>query len=101
MEIIDLKKIDGYEKMEPKINTVFTNIHNLNNQSKKIRPISIINPKEIGKNLLPSSEIIPEHLNVFEQAEKSLKELQEFEFKNLDIETFYDKELERVKRLLI
>jgi len=108
MEIIDLKKLNVKErlKIDPKINEVLPKMHDLNDNLtlKDMPTINLINPREINKNLLQASEIMPEikaPLNVFEQAEKSLKELQNFEFKNLDVDTFYDKELKRVNRLLI
>ena len=105
MEIIDLKKLNVKEKLKigPEINNIFPKMHDLNDNFtlKKIPSVNLIEPKEINKNLLHTSEIMPESLNVFEQAEKSVKELRNFEFKNLDIDTFYDKELKRVNRLLI
>jgi hypothetical protein len=106
MEIIDLKKLNVKErlKIEPKLDKFLPKMHDLNDNVslKKIPSINLIETRELNKNLLPSSEIMPEHsLNVFEQAEKSLTELQNFEFKNLDVDNFYDKELKRVNRLLI
>lgn len=108
MEIIDLKKLNvrGRLKKESKLANINPKMHDLNNHFllKKI-PSSNFFKRGFDSNLLQSPEIMPEMMlatmDVFEQAEKSLGELHNFELKNLDVELFYDGEIKRFNRLLL
>ena len=105
MEIIDLKKLNVNERLniQPNITIPKLNDRFLLTESFQEKP-AFLEKRQLSENLktdLNFSELMHKTPSILVQAENSWKEIEEFEFKNLDIDNFYNKEMKRVNRLLI
>jgi len=108
MEIIDLKKLNLKERVKPEINIqgILPELNTFNDnfqlREASLSKTDLQEKRQSNKNFRHSSELEPVHsFSVFEQAIQSWKEIENFEFKKMDADFFYDKELKRFNRLLI
>ncbi len=109
MEIIYLKKLNVRKRLEmnSKIDVSIPKMSSFDDNFllKETPKTDLLDRTQFNKDLMPSFKLMPEEimnppLNVSEQAEKSTKEINDFEFKNLDVNSYNQSVINRHRQFL-